>query len=98
MESWTTTADEIADIIFNSSEADLNDLLCEIAATGKYSIRQLLLEIASDVNKSWPAHLRSDDAEPLQRRNFLKEEIRSAFIYYIVYARRATSDLQTTAG
>ena len=87
MKSWKTNPDELAEVIFNSRDADLNDLLCEIVSIGKYDIPRMFLEITESVNNTLPLHLRSNVSEPLERTLYLKEEIRVELIYYILYAR-----------
>ena len=88
MKSSKTDPEELAEVIFNSQDADLNDLLCEIVSTSKFDIGQMLREISATVNNSLSLHSSSSICEPSQRLVFLKEEIRAELIYYIFYAKR----------
>ncbi|MGC3945524.1 MAG: hypothetical protein QM762_13575 [Chryseolinea sp.] len=88
MKTWKTNIEEIADVIFNSPDAELNDMLCEIALQGKYDIRQLLLDLTLSVNNSFPLRFRSDGSDQIERRHFLHEELRLELTYYIMFGNQ----------
>ena len=97
MKPWKTDLPELADLIFNSSDTDLNDLVQAIVATGKYDVGKLLVEITASVNNSFPLHLRSSVSEISERQQYLKEEVRAELLYYIEYAKqRGSNDSSST--
>jgi hypothetical protein len=75
-----TTEEEIAEIIFNSNDSVLNDML-QSAKNNNYEINQLVWRIAADINGHYSDHFarhRSSD----ERGRFLFERIKEELKYY----------------
>jgi hypothetical protein len=71
---------EIADIIFNTEDAELNDLLCY--SKGKHDFNRIICNICLRLNASH-AHLLIFGLEsPDARREFIKEKVKIELIFY----------------
>jgi hypothetical protein len=71
---------EIADIVFNSKDAELNDLLC--CSIGKHDFRRIFRNICIRINTAHSHLLLFDLDNPDSRRHFLSEKIKVELIFY----------------
>jgi hypothetical protein len=71
---------EIADIVFNSKDAELNDLLC--CSIGKHDFNRIFRNICIRINTSHSHLLLFDLDNPDSRREFLSEKIKVELIFY----------------
>ena len=90
MPTQLVTCEEIADIVFNSEDSDLNDLLCRVIKGRKYNIQQLFIKIAVSINGSLPYNVRMGTATESDRHMLLQEKIRLDLTYYAIHSELST--------
>ena len=79
MKDGLTTREEIADLIFNSEDPELNDMILA-AKKHNYEISHLVWKIVADINGYFSDHPKvSTGAE---RKAFLQEKIKTELVYY----------------
>lgn len=85
MQSGPTSKEEIAKIIFNSPDSELNDML-QKAKTRNYEIDLLVERIAADINGNYGLYLENSDTA-LDRNEYLFKLIKSELSYYAAWYR-----------
>ena len=86
MQTGFTTKEEIAEIIFNSSDSELNDML-QATKIRNYEINQLIWRIAADINGHHGLHLDNLDSAP-DRNDYLFKLIKSELSYYAAWYKK----------
>jgi hypothetical protein len=81
IEPVLTTKEEVADIIFNSEDAELNDMLQQ-AKTHNYKIDYLIWKITIDINSHFESQLRENSGSRNARRSYLFRQIKRELVYY----------------
>ena len=94
-QQWQTSVEEIANIIFNTADAELNDILTCIVNTRRYDVRSLFDQITLSINGSIPYHLRSELTTGMERRQFLQEKIKLELTYYAIQSELVSSHRRT---
>jgi len=72
--------EEIADIIFNTEDAELNDFLC--FSKGKHDFNTIICNICLRLNASHAHALIFGLECPDARREFIKEKVKIELIFY----------------
>jgi len=83
VQAGLTTIEEVAEIIFNSDDSELNDML-QKAKTRNYEIEQLVWRISADINGHHGLHLESPSTAP-DRKEYLFGLIKSELSYYAAW-------------
>lgn len=83
MDTGPTTKEEIAEIIFNSSDSELNDML-QKAKTRNYEVNHLVLKIAADINGHY-GHRLENSVTSTDRKDYLFKLIKSELAYYAAW-------------
>jgi hypothetical protein len=83
MKPGLTTEEEIAEIIFNSPDTEMNDML-QKAKTRNYDISQLVWRIAADINGHHSIHLENPNHAP-DRNEYLANLIKAELNYYAAW-------------
>jgi hypothetical protein len=81
MDESRTTTEEVAEIIFNSSDSELNDML-QKAKTHNYDINNLVWRISVDINTHFSEQLAANSTSSQNRRTYLFKQMKSEFVYY----------------
>ena len=87
------TKEEIADLIFNSADPELNDLLRLAQEKSDANIKGLLLRIAVDLNVWYAPRLLNDLPLGKRRRSFLEEKVRGELMYH-AYRKQGSRDVR----
>ena len=87
------TKEEIADLIFNSDDPELNDLLCLAHEKSEDNIKGLLLRIAVDLNVWYASRLLNDLPFGSDRRSFLEDKVRRELKYH-AYRKKGSRDVR----
>ncbi|MBL7862181.1 MAG: hypothetical protein JNJ65_13530 [Cyclobacteriaceae bacterium] len=75
------TQEEIAEIIFNSIDPELNDML-QKAKSNNYEINYIIGKITVDINVHYLHHLITNSDSANSRKAFLFDKIKSELDYY----------------
>ena len=81
MNNGPTTVEEIADVIFNLADPELNDML-QNAQKNNYEIDYLLWKMSADINGHFGDRLTDASTSAPSRKSFLFEKIKSELVYY----------------
>lgn len=76
-----TTKEEIADIIFNSVDPELNDML-QKAKSNNYEIDHLIWKMSADINGHFSEQLAANSTSASSRKSYLFKQIKSELVYY----------------
>jgi hypothetical protein len=79
MKKGLTTREEIADLIFNSEDPELNDMILA-AKKRNYEISHLVWKIMADINGYFSGHL--SITAGAERKAFLLEKIKTELAYF----------------
>jgi hypothetical protein len=80
-EKWQTSVEEIANIVFNSADTELNDILRRIIDAGSCDVKGLFQQMTMRINTSVPYNLRTEAATDSDRHTFLREKIKLELTY-----------------
>jgi hypothetical protein len=80
MQAGLTTIEEVAEIIFNSTDSELNDML-QKARARNYEIDQLIRRISADINAYHRLDL-ENSSTARNRKEYLFGLIKSELSYY----------------
>lgn len=76
-----TTKEEIAEIIFNSDNPELNDMI-QKAKVNNYEVNHLIWKIMADINTHYGDELITISKTFNTRKDFLFSKIKSELAYY----------------
>jgi hypothetical protein len=81
MDGGPATKEEVAEIIFNSSDPGLNTLL-QKAKNNNYEIDHLISKISADINGHFSEQLAANSISTPVRQAYLFKQIKSELVYY----------------
>ncbi|MEJ1241425.1 hypothetical protein WBG78_24980 [Chryseolinea sp. T2] len=77
-----TTSEEIAQVIFNDPNPELNDLLRCILISRPYSAKQIFVAIASNINADFESSLMDELIVSKRREQFMVERVKDELLAY----------------
>lgn len=86
MKTGPTSKEEIAELIFNSADSELNDML-QHAKERNYDINQLVWRMAADINGHYGLQL-SNPETATDRKDYLHQLIKRELKYYAAWFDR----------